>query len=451
MITKNLNELIPPPAYGHHVIYVKAKAEGYTDSDKSEGVDFYCKPKLEKKDDDTLTISNCRAAATSYEIYVNDTHVYTVAYDGEDNGTIDVDLSALTFVDGASNAIYVKGTGTGVEENQSNSISVWGGETMILGVSGLYQSEPTLTRTDAAEGLSWTISNNVVSSDFDDLFPYSLMQKETIDGDDFVYVPEMYWRIGYDSNNYITDIAVSQGEMPAGENQVIAHSDAFYFGVYGASVSDSKMYSKSGVSRTYNTTCGNYRTYAKARGEKYRQLDLYHMRILDFLWLIEFATKNSDSVMMGYTGYGQSCGGTDSLTAPTAQTGTNGRMRYRYIEDFIGNGLEFFDGAYGLYATDDESKYGTQAGEVTYSSMSGYCLSALKINTEKPLLAVPGAYVSNSSYNTYFCDCVYSSSGDYVCYRGRYGSSADNGLFYWNGRSASSTSTSFGSRLLKLL
>lgn len=449
MATIDLQSLLLP--YGNRAIKVKAKATGYTDSEFSNEVIYASVPKIKRLDGNTLQISNCRAAATSYEVYLEGEKVGAYAYSGEDGGTLDVDISDLNFVEKSINKVYVKGIGTDVESNQSKTLGFWYGDNVILGVSGLYQSEPALTRTDDATELSWTLSSNVISSDFDDKFPYNLMQREVIGEDTFVYIPEMYWRIGYDSNNYITDIAVAPCEMEAGENQVVAHSDAFYFGAYGASVSNSMMYSKSGVSRAGNITCGNFRTYAKARGKKYRQLDLYHMRIVDFLWLIEFATKNSDAVMMGYTSYGQSCGGTDSLTAPTAQTGSNGRMRYRYIEDFIGNGCEFFDGAYGLYATDDESKYGTQAGEVTYSSMSGYCLSALKINTKKPLLAVPGAYVSNSSYNTYFCDCVYCSSGAYVCFRGRGYANANNGLFYWYSSSASNTNYSVGSRLLKLL
>ena len=71
--------------------------------------------------------------------------------------------------------------------------------------------------------------------------------------------------------------------MEVGENQILAHSDAFYYGAYAASVAQDIMYSKSGRARKYSTTCGDFRAYAKARGAKYRQLDLYHMRILDFL------------------------------------------------------------------------------------------------------------------------------------------------------------------------
>ncbi len=442
-----LSLLIP---YGQRQLKVKAKATGYTDSDMSNVVTYYSRPHVRRKDGTTLQITNCRAAATNYEIYLDDTKVGDAAYSGADGGTLDVDVTTLGFTQNAINKVYVKGIGTGVESNQSETFGFWYGDNVILGVSGLYQSEPALTRTDDAVDLSWTMSNNLVSSDFDDKFPYNQMQRETIDDDVFVYVPAMYWRIGYDSNHFITDIAVAPAEMEVGENQILAHSDAFYYGAYGARIVDGQMRSVGSGARSGSYTCARFRELAKARGNKYRQLDLYHMRILDFLWLIEFATKNSDAVMRGYTSYNSTCGATDSLTVPSGQLSDGGRMRWRYIEDFVGNGYEFFDGAYGLGATQDESKYGQTVSDVAYSSYNG-CLSALKIDEKYPLLAVPGGNVSNSNYNTYFCDFVVSTSGAFVYYRGRINTNASDGLFQWFYFSASSAISFLCSRLLLTL
>lgn len=451
MQEKDLLQFHPP--YGQVQITAKAKATGYTDSDLSNVVVYDSHPHLAKVNANTLRISNCRAAATSYEVYANGVLKDTVAYSGEDGGTLDVDISGYTYSqDGAIYNITVKGIGTGVAENESEAVSIgWKGNNVILGVSGLYQSAPALTRTDDAVGKTWTMSNNVISSDFDSLFPYNLMKRHTINGDEFVFIPELYLRIGYNTNGYLTDVAVAPLEMTAGENQVVVHVDAFYFGAYGASVSGGKMYSKSNVARQGSVTCGNFRTYAKARGAKYRQLDLYHMRVLDFLWLIEFATKNSDAVMQGYTSYNGMCGATDSLTVPSGQLSNGGRMRWRYIEDFIGNGYEFFDGAYGLGATQNESKYGQTVTDVEYSAYSGYCLSALKVSETYPLLAVPGGYVSNGNYNTYFCDYVDSTSGAYVYCRGRGNTIAGDGLFRWYYYGSADASGFIGSRLLLTL
>ena len=441
-----LSLLIP---YGQRQLKVKAKATGYTDSDMSNVVTYNSRPHINRKDGTTLQITNCRAAATNYEIYLDGTKVGDAAYSGADGGTLDVDVSSLGFTQDAINKVYVKGTGTGIESNQSETLGFWYGDNIVLGVSGLYQSEPALTRTDDAVDLTWAMSNNVISSDFDNKFPYNQMQRETIDGDVFVYIPAMYWRIGYDSNHYITDIAVAPAAMAVGENQILAHSDAFYYGAYGARIVDGQMRSVGNGSRAGNYTRAQFRAYAKARGAKYRQLDLYHMRILDFLWLIEFATKNSESVMWGLTNYGYSCGATDSLTVPSGQLANQGRMRWRYIEDFIGNGLEFFDGLTGYKATDTESNYTDDAttGELTFSSCSGY-FKSLKIDPSKPLVAVPQQ--SGASASTFFCDYA-SFGGSAVYYRGRYITSSDFGLFCIYGNGASYYYSSIGSRLLLTL
>lgn len=451
MAVFDLKTLLLP--YGDRVIKVKAKATGYTDSGFSNSVTYHSAPIISRKDGSTLTIANCRAAATSYEIYKNGTLVKTVSFSGSDGDSIDVDISSE--FDNGNNNVYVKGVGTGVSANQSPTLGFWKGNNIILGVSGLYASSTSLTRTDAAEELTWALSSNKISSDFDDYFPYNQMLRKThsddaniAEGEVFVYIPAMYWRIGYDSNGYITDIAVAPAAMEAGENQVIAHSDAFYYGAYGANVTSNLMYSKSGVARTGNLTRANFRSYAKARGDKYRQLNLYHMRILDYLFMIEFATKSSDTVMQGYTSYGQNTGATDSFTAATEQASNGGRMRWRYIEDFIGNGLEFFDGMSGYKVTDDESSYNdASAGDLTFGSCSGY-FTALKIDPTKPLLSVPQG--TGGGTTTYFGDSA-SFNGSAVYYRGRSNNSADCGLFYLYNINASSAYANIGSRLIQLL
>ena len=432
--------------YGDTPIKVKAKATGYTDSSFSNIVNYHSAPVISRKDGSTLRISNTRAAATSYEIYKGGNLVKTVAFSGSDGDIIDVDITAE--FDTGNNNVYVKGIGAGVAANQSPTLAFWKGDNIILGVSGLYASSTSLTRTDAAETLSWVMSDNKISSDFDDYFPYNQMQR-VVDGDDvFVYIPAMYWRIGYDANGYLTDIAVAPAPMEAGTNQIIAHSDAFYYGAYGARIENNMMYSKSGVARSYSITRGNFRTYAKARGEKYRQLDLYHMRILDYLFMIEFATKSSDTVMQGYTSYGQNTGATDSFTAATEQASNGGRMRWRYIEDFIGNGLEFFDGMSGYKVTDDESAYNDASnGDIQFSSCNGW-FQALKIDPSKPFLSVP--QLTGASATTYFGDFAYFT-GYAVYYRGRNYTSADSGLFALYYAGAGGTAGNFGSRLIQLL
>ena len=52
-------------------------------------------------------------------------------------------------------------------------------KTKIYGVDNVGQSSPTLTRTDAAVGLGYTIGTSEIQSDFDRCFPWCEMKEVT--------------------------------------------------------------------------------------------------------------------------------------------------------------------------------------------------------------------------------------------------------------------------------
>lgn len=452
----DLTQLLLP--YGSRTIKVKATGTGFDDSDWSNTVTYQCLPMLSKKDASTLTIGNTRAAFTTYTLYdKNDTVLDTVSFSGSDGDTIDVDVTNFGFTQDAYNDVYCVAS-DGNDTYTSATFKFWYGNNIILGVSGLYNSTTALTRTDAAVGKTWTMTSNEITSDFDTLFPFNEMKRVTVDDNVMVYVPEMYWRLGYDSSGRLTDIAVAPEEITTlASGQVSAHSNAFYYGAYGGSYdSNNKMQSKSGVSRRYSQTRAQFRTAAQSNGTGYQIIDVLHTRILEMLFLIEFADKQSENIMWGYTSYNGQCGATDTLTAPSGQLANQGRMRWRYIEDFIGNGYEFFDGIVGQYVTADPTQYGDTPNvgvNYTGTSINGYNLAALQSpDVNNPLLLVPKEGVNNSSYNTYFCDYVNNPSGTYGGYRGRVGSVVNDGLFCWDvGVSVSASSSSIGSRLIKTL
>lgn len=151
--------------------------------------------------------------------------------------------------------------------------------------------------------------------------------------------------------------------------------------------------------------------------------------------------------MLGYQNYTGVCGATDSLTVPSGQLSNNGdRMRWRYIEDFIGNGLEFFDGLTGTIATDIESNYTDDriTGELTFSTCSGY-FKSLKIDPSKPFIAIPQEKGGNTT--TYYCDYV-SFNNSQAYFRGRNRKNPDCGLFSFYSCEASYGESGIGSRLL---
>ena len=459
-----LSLLLP---YGDRTIKVKAKASGYSDSDFSNSVTYHSAPiiAMDSEDDSVLVISNLRAAATGYQIYLNGTLNSTVPYSGSDGGSMNVDLDDLSDVPEGSLSIYVKGVGTGVEDNTSNTLTIWYGSAAlpIYGVSGLYQSSPALTRTDAAVGMSATVnsSTGAVSSDFDSVFPWSEAEVKTINGNKFLQMPDMYFRIGKDSSNRITDVAVSKMEGASDSTHTWHKVNSFYYGCYGGSVSSNKLASVSGVARQHTKTRAEFRTYAANNGSGYQQLDLYHKTVMMFLWWIEWANKNSQNIMRGVdNGTARNTGGTDSLTTPSGFNTSTQQMRWHYIEDYLGNYYEFVEGSVGsgstYYVTADPSKFndtGSGMNTLGYSypsnaSSSNRCISAFGWDSNNPFLCEPKEQ-TGTDYTVHFCDSN-PASNNAVLFCGAFWSYsyAHCGVSYCGRVAASYSYIDLGGRLL---
>lgn len=460
-------------AYGIYKIKVRAEAPDFDSSDEVS-IDYVFGATIAVSNG-KLTITKCLDGISQFEIQIDGVAVGVVDYDY----SADWSATLTDFQDDMEkHSIAVRAIGDGVsEDNLSNVVYAFiNPATSIYGVSGMYSSTVALTRTDDAVGMSYTInSDGTINSDFDNVFPWNRTELVTDEnGNEFVSFPTMYFRVGVDSSKRITDIAVSG----------VAHDDGntwyevapFWYGRYGAYLNGTLLESKSGLTRTASTTRANFRTYAKNNGDGYHQLDLYHRTVLMFLWWIEWATKNSQNVMTGCI-YGTgttggsaavATGGTDSLTTPSGYELTRQQMRYHYIEDFVGNYMEWVDGVYmgraGTsyydYATADPSKFGdttTNHTKLAYPCNVSYSyatIAAFGWDVNNPFLCTPTAAVNNSSYNTYFCDQIYrtTSSTAYPCLRvgaGYSSSSACSGASYFNCSPATNANTSIGARLLK--
>lgn len=83
----------------------------------------------------------------------------------------------------------------------------------------------------------------LVTSDFDDEFPYNTITEVTVGDSLFISIPEMWWRIGKDDEDNITDIAVARYKKGAGNWY---KSDAFLVGKYLSYQENNMMLSKSG-------------------------------------------------------------------------------------------------------------------------------------------------------------------------------------------------------------
>ena len=181
----------------------------------------------------------------------------------------------------------------------------------IFGVSWTVgQSSPIGIRTHDAVGLTANIGvdNQVVVNDFDNL-PIWGQMKEVTDllGNVFIRIPKFYIKKG---NEITADfVQISQHKhngfyLPFifwdfNNNVELDYADV---GKYQASKSvDNKLESKPSTYPLINASIVTFRTYARANGAGYGQLDIHTADIYQALFRVEFATKNSQAVMPGFT------------------------------------------------------------------------------------------------------------------------------------------------------
>ncbi len=345
-------------------------------------------------------------------------------------------------------------------------------DTPIYGVEWDNTTSREMRRTDDAVDLGFAIdpSTGQIVSDFDNLAPWNGEIVTDVYDNVFKKFPAHYMRVTYDKDGNLDSVAVSQGPVHGSD---WVHVDEFWYAVYGASTSlqnAKELASISGVARKANTTRAGFRTAAAAIGAGYQQLDLKHKMITVFLWWIEYATKDADSIMKGRrsrSGTGkteEACttGNTDSIPTPSGYVLETEQMKWHNIEDFVGNYLEWIDGV--TYAgtsgkirvCDDPTKFSDSTSDANYKvpsytipSSTNY-ITAFGWDPDNPFMCYPTKTVSGENG---FCDYCYPVSSSYpvVCSGAVWnGSSSYLGLVYFNGSSASYSYSDLGGRLLKI-
>lgn len=348
----------------------------------------------------------------------------------------------------------------------------------IYGVDNVGASSPTLKRTDAATGLTYKVAGSEIQSDFDNCYPWSDMHEVMDDeGNVFVRIPKFYSKItknpdgtykhqlsGFRYDGFATLFVDGKG------NEI----DYVLVGKYEASGSKSKALSKSGQTCLVNITLPDMRTACQANGEGYQQYDFLIDAIIKELFLIEFATTNSQAIMKGYTDSSNSAalitGHTDSVKTPsgswntshtdggsTCNTDGKHACKYRGIENLWGNLYKWCDGITfskeKVYVCLDPTHYVSEDTNAPYVYMgdrptSGGYLKEVKHFEQFPLLAYINSCTGGSD-STYFCDYTYgSTSGTVLCVGGLWYDDAYAGLWCWyGGDDASSSYSDFGGRL----
>lgn len=420
--------------YGAHTVQAQVKGKGYNDSEKTTAVIYTSAPRI-IANGTTVIVYNVSKTATAIGLYVDGSLHKSVSVDGA-SGTVVISVADEGIDESVTHSAYVSVTYSDGTVN-SNIVSDWTARTMIYGVKWTNDTSTTMERTDDAIGMTYAInsSSGEIASDFNDVFPWTEAKVETDEcGNVMLHMPEMWFRVDTDEDGNICAVAVSNQEGATGNWY---HTDEFYYGCYGGYVSDSKLYSKSGQTQRSSETRAKFRTYAKNMGDGYCQLDLYHLTVMTFLWWIEWATKDSASIMKGrykYSGKMHTAGGakivatggTDSLTTPSGFETAYEQMRYHYIEDFIGNTYKYVDGATwntNLYVTADPSLYSDSTENFELwgkdgdrNKVTGSTLAFGWISSQPFLIwSTKNNADDTISYVTGFCNCCENTDSTSSC------------------------------------
>lgn len=300
-------------------------------------------------------------------------------------------------------------------------------------------SSPVWARTDNAVGMNATASVGTVagSSDFDNCYPWSVIQRETLStGDVMVKIPK-FWFQRYREGNIehirIADKKTTGFDLHPAFNHAGVEVNHIYVGAYKTSSNNKSV---TGATPQVGQTRATMRNNAKNKGTGWSLIDISALSAIQMLMLVEFADNNmqskigrgycdgnSDSIKTG------SCDSVANLTGRPA--GTDGKVDvvWRGIEGFWGNvwewvdGLNFNNGAY--YVCNDISKYAddtaTNYEKLSYTVATNWSASYITeegLDTGNNTHVIMPKAAGSGSESTYECDGCWSSTGWCVFNRG---------------------------------
>lgn len=400
----------------------------------------------------------------------------TVRKDGKSKTKV-ADLDGVAVFKGLSSGDWLLSITDGTQTAQK-TVTITADYTAAMSfvkIYGIYRdvtaSSPSWARDGDAVGKTATASVGTVAghSDFDDCYPWSGIQRETLStGDVMVRIPKFWFRRYRDGNIEhikIADKATDGFTLHPAFNHSGVETDCIYVGAYKTSSNNKSI---SGASPQVRQTRAAFRSNAKAKGAGWSLIDISALSAIQMLMLVEFADNNIQSkIGRGYcdgnsaslkTG---SCDSVSNLTGRPA--GTDGKVDvvWRGIEGLWGNVWEFVDGVNfnngEYYVCNDSSKYddntATNYTKLSFTGATNWSssyISAEGLDTgNNPHVMLPSAAGSGSE-TTYQCDGCWSGTGWRVFKRG--GSLSDgsiDGLFTASLHySSSSSGEGTGSRLL---
>ena len=271
----------------------------------------------------------------------------------------------------------------------------------ILKVTGLGNSDPTT--------VSFTTEGETFNWNFDEV---------TVNGNIFIKIPTVYRKILATSNNQITSCALSDVEADSGYKPYpcfVNGSSVLPYVLIGKYCSSSTTTMNSVNATQATQTLENGRTNARALGTGYQLYDWQFQKLFVDLALCHKQNVNFNS-----------------------GTTINEYLGVAHLANSI-----WVDGIYHnnttWYASDDPSKYVSNPSShpptgyysLSYSCpTSNYEVQTLGYDTNHPFVNYPSSVINNTSYNTYYCDRHYYSTGSHPVYSYVGYANALNGLWY---------------------
>lgn len=239
-------------------------------------------------------------------------------------------------------------------------------------------------------------------------------------GEVLTRIPEFWYKRTRDATYeyvYIAD----------GKKEGYIKSEQFSVGRYTYSGSASGVHSRSGQAPFVNYNITNARTYAKALGDGFGQLD-WHYFLIQILFLVEYADYNSQAKLgkgVSSATAAVNSGGCNNLGMKSGTLNDDGlhSMIYRGIEDIYGNIWQFVDGInvkdYKAYVSQNSMDYAVDKFDGSYKALgytnfstSGQYQSAVGYDANNPLISFPTA--GGGASNTYMTDYYWCAEGNRI-------------------------------------
>lgn len=338
-------------------------------------------------------------------------------------------------------------------------------KSQIWGVSGLGNTDPTLTRTfdNVGKFFMENINTGEITTGFDTEFNFETVVQ---DGNTMIKIPTFYKRFDTISNNQITAFSISKSKVnddfvpypcfvkQDGSGDVMPYILVSKGKATGTS---SKATCVSGESPLVNVTRAQMRAAARANGAGWQQFDWMVLQLLRDLFCVVFATTNAQNIFKGRTNESGTAtvGGTWNIATPCGYNKTTKQNRFFGIEDVFGNVYDWCDGVTfsgaTIYSTTNYNHFTETTSNMVNSgsraTANGF-ISALTYNAAQPFLNYPSA--AGGAEKQYYCDSqYYYLSGTVLGVGGRWSDGTGAGLWCSRGNFGESYSNAgYGGRLV---